>query len=64
MKKSIQSQMAENMEIVGNLYKTAKKNSDGSLKGAIVELDFFALSLNIFIDELKDRARKKGCVMD
>jgi len=59
MKKNIQSHMTENMEIVGNLYKIAKKNSDGSLKGAIVHLDFFALSLNIFIEELKDRARKK-----
>lgn len=60
----MQSHMTENMEIVGDLYKIAKKNSEGSLQGAIVHLDFFALSLNIFIEELKDRARKKGHTSD
>jgi hypothetical protein len=64
MKKNIQTQMEENMEIVGELYKTAKKNSDGSIEEAIVNLDFFALSLKYFIEELKDRARKKGCAID
>lgn len=56
--------MAENMEIVGDLYKTAKKNSDGTLEGTIVHLDFFALSLKFFIEGLKDKARKNECSMD
>lgn len=64
MNKSMQSQMEENMEIVADLYKTAKKNSDGSLEKTIVHLDFFALSLKFFIEALKDKATKKGCAID
>ena len=64
MKKSIQTQMEENMVIVEDLYKTAKNNSDGSLEEVIVNLDFFALSLKYFIEGLKDKARKNECAMD